>query len=395
MEELSAIPQPHRGGENKKAAALPRRFPFRAWIRNVSSSTSLVVRRTVQGVIAHDCLNLAQSSAYSAIVALFPTLIVAAAVVSLIPDTAPLRFQLARFFDRILPSVVAPLLDAYFQKSPTNTHSLRALGGAAVVSFLGASNVVVTLMEGLRRARGLPANCWGFWQRRRRAFELVPLSIVPLSIASMLVVFGHAATMWIAGYLGAQIRPWFYAVALLIRWAVALGASVGLIALVYHLGTPERRIGVGRRQAVYVEEDGRQRSILLPGVVSGASGSAGGNGDVVCDDAWLWVVCNSFCELFRGVRVSGRGHRAAVLAVHHFPERAVRGGVQHAVPGALCGDETGGGGSCAGLSVAGWRHGRELVFRMTWAALVEPLAPCPYASRGESRPNTPFRTNGI
>ena len=215
--------------------------------------------------MAHDCLNLAQSSAYSAIVALFPTLIVAAAVVGLIPDTAPLRYQLARFFDRILPSVVATLLDAYFQSSPSNTHSLRALGGAAVVSFLGASNVVVTLMEGLRRARGLPANCWTFWQKRRRAFELVPLSIVPLAIASMLVVFGHAVTMWVAANIGAVIRPWVYGIAVLVRWAVALSASVGLIALVYHLGTPERRIGVDRRQAVYVEEDGQQQSILLPG----------------------------------------------------------------------------------------------------------------------------------
>ena len=223
------------------------------------------MRRTVENVLAHDCLNLAQSSAYSAIVAVFPTLIVAAAVVGLIPDTAPLRFQLARFFDRILPAVVTPLLDAYFQNSPNSGHSLRALGSAAVVSFLGASNVVVTLMEGLRRARGLPANCWSFWQRRRRSFELVPLSIIPLAVASMLVVFGHAVTMWVAANLGAQIRTWVYGMAVLIRWTVALSASVGLIALVYHLGTPEKRIGANRRQAVYVEEDGEQHSILLPG----------------------------------------------------------------------------------------------------------------------------------
>jgi membrane protein len=265
VEELGSIPQPDASRQNGKAAVPRRRQLIKAWVRSVASSGSIIVRRTVRGVLALDFLNLAQSSAYSAIVALFPTLIVAAAVVGLIPETAPLRFQLARFFDRILPSVAAPLLDAYFQNSPKNTHSLRALGGAAVVSFLGASNVVVTLMEGLRRARGLPENCWSFWQRRRRSFELVPLSIVPLSIASVLVMFGHAVTMWVAANIGAEIRPWVYGGALLIRWGVALSASVGLIALVYHLGTPERRIGLDRRQAVYVEEDGEQHSILLPG----------------------------------------------------------------------------------------------------------------------------------
>jgi membrane protein len=223
------------------------------------------VRRTVANVLAHDCLNLAQSTAYAAIVALFPTLIVAAAIVDLLPDTAPLRMQLALFFDRILPPGASVLLDRYFQDTPTNTHTVRALIGAGVVSFLGASNVVLTLMEGLRRARNLPANCWGFGQRRLRSMLLVPLSMIPLAVATLLVVFGHAVTMWMAPLLVAEVRPWVFGVALVVRWSVALGASVGLTALVYHLGTPERRLGVGRRQAVYVEEDGEQRSILMAG----------------------------------------------------------------------------------------------------------------------------------
>ena len=120
-------------------------------------------RTRASSVIDHDCLNVAQSTAYSAIVALFPALIVAAAVIGLLPDTAPVRFQLAAFFDRVLPPGVSPLLDAAFEISPKHAHSVRALVGAGIVSFLGASNVIATLMEGLRRARELPADCWTFW----------------------------------------------------------------------------------------------------------------------------------------------------------------------------------------------------------------------------------------
>ncbi|MDP9037841.1 MAG: YihY/virulence factor BrkB family protein [Acidobacteriota bacterium] len=248
------------------AATAPAAAPDRLrGLRDNYAAVSRLLRLTVENVLDHDCLNLAQSTAYSAIVALFPALIVAAAVIDLLPDSAPLRFQLALFFDRVLPPGVSPLLYAYFQNTPGNIHSLRALVSAGVVSFLGASNVAVTLMEGLRRARNLPPDCWTFWQRRRRAFELVPLSLLPLTVASLLVVFGHAATMWIASHLGSDIRPWVYGLALLVRWSVALGASVGLTALVYHLGTPERRLGVGRRQAVYVEQNGEQHSILMPG----------------------------------------------------------------------------------------------------------------------------------
>jgi membrane protein len=203
-----------------------------------------VMKRTVLSVASHDCLNVAQSTAYSAIVALFPALIVAAAVIGLLPDTAPVRFQLSAFFDRILPPDVSPLLDAYFQSSPKNTHTVRVLVGAGVVSFLGASNVIATLMEGFRRARGLPVHCWTFWQRRRRAFELVFLSLVPLTVASLLVVFGHAATMWLVASIGPEVRESIYAVALLVRWVVTLGASVGLIGLIYHLGVPTGSPGV-------------------------------------------------------------------------------------------------------------------------------------------------------
>jgi membrane protein len=202
-----------------------------------------VVKRTFWSVGTHDCLNIAQSTAYSAIVALFPALIVAAAIMGLLPDTAPVRLQLASFFDRILPQDVSPLLDAYFQSSPKNTHTLRALVGAGVVSFLGASNVIATLMEGFRRARNLPTHCWSFWERRRRAFELVFLSLVPLMLASLLVVFGHSVTLWLVASIGPGVRESIYAIAWTIRWVVTLGASVGLIAVIYHLGVPSGDLG--------------------------------------------------------------------------------------------------------------------------------------------------------
>jgi len=169
---------------------------------------------------------------------------VAAAVIGLLPDTAPVRFQLAEFFDRVLPAGVSALLDAAFENAPKHTHSLRALVSAGVVSFAGASNVIATLMEGLRRARGLRRDGWGFWRRRRRSCELVPLSLIPLTIASLLVVFGHAVTGWLVASIGPEARAPIYAATLLLRWALAVGASVGLIALLYHLGAPKERIGV-------------------------------------------------------------------------------------------------------------------------------------------------------
>jgi membrane protein len=186
----------------------------------------------------HDCLNLAQSTAYSAMVSLFPALIVAAAVVSLLPDNAPLRFQFSAFFDRILPPDVSPLLQSYFVDSSHSPKSSRALIVAFVVSLFGASSVLATLMEGVRRANELPVNCWTFLQRRLRAFLLVPLSLVPFTLASILLVFGHFTTEWLALHIMPSARTPVFVLALLLRWVVALTGSIGIVGLIYHLGTP-------------------------------------------------------------------------------------------------------------------------------------------------------------
>jgi membrane protein len=184
----------------------------------------------------HDCLNLAQSTAYSAMVSLFPALIVAAAVVSSLPDTAPIRFQFSAFFDRILPPDVSPLLQSYFD-SPHNPRA-QGLVAAFLVSLIGASSVLATLMEGVRRANDLPENCWTFGQRRLRAFLLVPLSLVPFTLATILVVFGHFTTEWLALHIMPSARTPVFVLALLIRWAVALAGSVGIVGLIYHMGSP-------------------------------------------------------------------------------------------------------------------------------------------------------------
>jgi membrane protein len=153
------------------------------------------LRRTAVAAMDHDVLTVAQAAAYSAMVSLFPALILAAALVALLPSTAPLRSQMSMFFDRILPSNVSPILDSYFSTVHKSPQTTGALLSAGVVSLTGAVGVVSTLMEGFRRAHRLPLGRNTFWIRRRRALELVPLSMIPMTAASALVVFGQDRAM--------------------------------------------------------------------------------------------------------------------------------------------------------------------------------------------------------
>jgi membrane protein len=187
--------------------------------------------------MAHDVLTVGQATAYSGMVALFPALIVAAAVVGLMPETQPLKVQIAAFFERVLPSNVSPVLDAYFTTSHRNTQTVQALAGSAVVGLTGAASVMATLMEGFRRAHGLPLAKKSFWPRRLRALVLVPLSLLPMTLASGLVVFGNLMTHWLLGETNAVLRTPLYVLAFALRWTVALAGSTGIIAVIYHLGT--------------------------------------------------------------------------------------------------------------------------------------------------------------
>jgi membrane protein len=199
---------------------------------------SALAQRAWARASRHDLFNLAQSTAYSAMVSLFPALIVIAAVIGELPDTAPLRSQLASFFDRVLPSDVSPILQSYFVDAPHNARSARVLLVAFIVSVTGASSVIAKIMEGLRRANNLPRDCWSAWTRRIRAYILVPLSLLPFVITSSLVVFGHLIVVWLTMHVMPSARFSVYLIALVVRWTIALTGSTGLLALLYHMGTP-------------------------------------------------------------------------------------------------------------------------------------------------------------
>lgn len=200
-----------------------------------------LLRRTFFAAIEHDAFTVAQAAAYSAMVALFPALVVIAAFVALLPPWLPLKVQMADFFTSVLPSTVSPLLDWYFATTHQTSQTAGALLSSGVVSLLGAANVMATLMEGFRRAHHLPLPRRSFWARRGRALVLVPLSLLPMTAASALVVFGHLLTHWMEASIPGFARAGFIAASVVVRWTLALGTSVGILAVVYHLGTDMSR----------------------------------------------------------------------------------------------------------------------------------------------------------
>ena len=203
------------------------------------------VRLAYWNAFQHDCLNTAKATAYSAIFALFPALIVLAALVTFLPYAAPLRYQLAIFFNRVLPVSVAPLLEHYFITSKSSPQSASVVLGTVVVSITGAAGVLGTLMEGFRRAYLLQDEAWGEGLRgalRRYLWSvlLVPISLVPFGAVSVLVIFGQFLLPAVRHALPAGLDSTFFFVANTVRWSLAVLVTVAVVAAIYRYGLPTR-----------------------------------------------------------------------------------------------------------------------------------------------------------
>lgn len=196
------------------------------------------MRRTVTHSIRHDMLTLARAGAYSALICVFPIALVVAAILATSSAAVVVREELHSMLYQMFPPDIPPLVLGYFQ---TQHRSLRLVLSAAAVFVLAANSVMTTLMEFMRRAYQIPQHAWSVSRQIAIALILTFLSLLPLALASMFVVFGHQIEQWIMYQSLYDVRPYVLILARLARWGLALATSITVLAIIYHLGSPQRR----------------------------------------------------------------------------------------------------------------------------------------------------------
>jgi membrane protein len=188
--------------------------------------------------MVHDVGLVSKAAAYSAIVSVFPAMLVLAAIVKTMPGADNLRRQIEMVLGQILPDNATHLLSAYFEARTERT--VAAIFVASLISYLAASGVVVSLMEGFRRAYRVPHGAWKFKRQRLVAMLLVPLTLVPLGLAAGLVIFGRIIAHSIAEGADHEISALVLFLWLILRWSLAMLTSVAMLAVIYHLSVPGR-----------------------------------------------------------------------------------------------------------------------------------------------------------
>ncbi|MGC2298764.1 MAG: YihY/virulence factor BrkB family protein [Acidobacteriaceae bacterium] len=197
------------------------------------------LRRAVWAAFGHSVFSMAKAAAYSAMLSVFPALVVVTTLFAVVPSGDDLRGVIRSALEQVLPPDTMLLVQNYFINY--HTRSIRIVWGCAFVSLFAAMGVLLSLMEGFRRAYRLPRGVWGFWQERFAAVFLVPGTMLPMAAATVFLAFGHSIENWMINNSGHELHfyvIWFWR---LIRWAIALLASVMSIVLIYHFGLPRHK----------------------------------------------------------------------------------------------------------------------------------------------------------
>jgi membrane protein len=197
------------------------------------------LRLAVWKAISHNAFTMAKAAAYSAILSLFPAVLVVTTLLALTPETNSFSGEIRAGFDEILPPDTMALVQSYFQMN--HGRSMQVVWSASFVSVFAAMGVLLSLMEGFRRAHDVSPHSWGFWRERAVALALIPSCFVPMFFATLLVAFGHQIERWMIVNAYHDLRDYVLIAARIARWLVAVSTTVAVLTLIYHFGLPGTR----------------------------------------------------------------------------------------------------------------------------------------------------------
>jgi membrane protein len=193
-------------------------------------------RRAVVRSAAHDVFTTAKAAAYSGILSLFPALLVLNTLLALTPETGTVTDELRAILAQVLPWDTMEFVQNYFLSS--HAHSMRVIWSASSVAFFAAMGVMLSLMEGFRRAYRVPRHVWGFWRSRVIAVALIPICLAPMFCATALIVFGHQIELWMIENSDHDLRFIVLVSWRMLRWTISILTVVAVITVIYHFGTP-------------------------------------------------------------------------------------------------------------------------------------------------------------
>ncbi len=193
------------------------------------------IRKALLLALDHEVFTTAKAAAYSGMLCFFPAILVLTTLLAQVPEGTTLVGEVRSSFDQFLPPGSMSLLQ--FSLQTGRIRSAQLVFSAASLSVFAGLGLMLSLMDGFQRAYQLPRDQWGFWQKRLRGLLLVPIVLLPLWLASLLLVFGHQIETWMITNSDHELRYIVLVAWRMVRWTIAVVTGTSVLAALYHFGT--------------------------------------------------------------------------------------------------------------------------------------------------------------
>ena len=212
----------------------PDAFPGQLILAPALARFWRLLRISIWRAFEHDAFATAKASAYSSILTFFPALLVLGSVLATVRRGEVYLREISYALGRILPAGATTAL-AYLKGAAHRPVGL--LITTSLLTIWTASGVIISWMEGFRRAYQLPKT-WGLLKERLIAISLVVMAGLPLIFATILVAFGSRIETRVLFHIDHDFGPLVLMLWIAMRWIIAILTSIAVIALVYHNAVP-------------------------------------------------------------------------------------------------------------------------------------------------------------
>jgi membrane protein len=231
---MSLALEPQRLTEPQGPNAKPEPLPGALILAPALGRFWRLFRLSIWRAFEHDAFGTAKASAYSSIFTFFPALLVLGSVLATLSRGQVYLREVSYALGTILPAGSSAAL-SYLRGSTDRPVGL--LITTSLLTIWSASGVIISWMDGFRRAYQLPKT-WGIVQERAIAVWLVLMAGIPMTFSTILVAFGSRIEARILFHIGHEFGPIILLLWGAIRWAIAIMTSIAVIQLIYHNAVP-------------------------------------------------------------------------------------------------------------------------------------------------------------
>ena len=160
-------------------------------------------RLSIWRAFEHDAFGTAKASAYSSIFTFFPALLVLGSFLATLNRGESYLREISYALGTILPAGTSTVL-SYLRASANRPVGL--LLSTSLLTIWSASGVIISWMDGFRRAYQLPKT-WGLVQERVISISLVLMAGIPMIFSTVLVAFGSRIETRILFLMGHEFGP--------------------------------------------------------------------------------------------------------------------------------------------------------------------------------------------